>query len=509
MIALKDQNVLILGLGLSGLAMARWCARCGAQVSVADTRPAPPQLESLRREIPTATFFCSDLDASLVAGKGYTAVFKSPGLSPTAIAAVSRSLESTSYSLSGEVALFSQALLDLKTLQAYAPVVLAITGTNGKTTVTSLTGQLVERAQKTVAVAGNIGPTLLDTLAARLDSGSLPEVWVIELSSFQLEGVNALSGFEPSAATVLNITQDHLDWHGAMPAYIAAKAKVFGTQTRMLLNRNDPLVMALLPAESQKGRAKDRHAREYETFGSDLPKRPGDFGLEEVAGVVWLVRALPADGTRRKRSEAAEEIFLQRLLPTDALRIRGRHNSVNALAALSLALSAGCSLAPLLFALREYQGEPHRVESVAIINDIEFFDYSKGTNVGATVAALVGLGAERKLVVILGGEGKGQDFSLLASPVSRFARAVVLIGRDAQLIRTALAASGVVLLDAISMQEAATLAYENARAGDAVLMSPACASFDMFENYPHRAAVFREAVSEIAQHTRTEMAALS
>ena len=318
-----------------------------------------------------------------------------------------------------------------------------------------------------------------------------------------------MSGFEPSAATVLNITQDHLDWHGAMPAYIAAKAKVFGTQTRMLLNRNDPLVMALLPAESQKGRAKDRHAREYETFGSDLPKRPGDFGLEEVAGVVWLVRALPADGTRRKRSEAAEEIFLQRLLPTDALRIRGRHNSVNALAALSLALSAGCSLAPLLFALREYQGEPHRVESVAIINDIEFFDDSKGTNVGATVAALVGLGAERKLVVILGGEGKGQDFSPLASPVSRFARAVVLIGRDAQLIRTALAASGVVLLDAISMQEAATLAYENARAGDAVLMSPACASFDMFENYPHRAAVFREAVSEIAQHTRTGMAALS
>jgi UDP-N-acetylmuramoylalanine--D-glutamate ligase len=308
---------------------------------------------------------------------------------------------------------------------------------------------------------------------------------------------------------VLNITQDHLDWHGSLPAYIAAKTNVFGKQTKMLLNRNDPLVLAMLPAVSQQGRVKERVVRDYETFGSDMPTRPGDFGLEEVDGMVWLVRALQADGTHRKRTEVAEELFFQRLLPMDSLRIRGRHNAVNALAALSLASAAGCSLAPLLFGLREYRGEPHRVEAVAVVNGIEFFDDSKGTNVGATVAALTGLGADRKVVVILGGDGKGQDFSPLALPVSRFARAVVLIGRDAELIRAALASTGIALLGATTMHEATAFAYEHARAGDAVLMSPACASFDMFDNYPHRAAVFREAVSGIAQNASVEAGVLS
>ena len=506
MIALKDQNVLVLGLGVSGLAIARWCARCGATVSVADTRPVPPQLETLRREVPQATFKCSALDASLLGGKAFDAVFKSPGLSPTMVAAVVESFEKGSAKVSGELELFAQALADLKTVQAYAPVVLAITGTNGKTTVTSLTGQLIARAQKTVAVAGNIGPTLLDTLSARLDAGDLPEVWVLELSSFQLEGVY---GFEPNAATVLNITQDHLDWHGSMPAYIEAKARVFGKHTKMLLNRNDPLVLAMLPPISNHGRVKDRVVSSYETFGGDMPTRPGDFGLEEIGGMVWLVRALQAEETQRKRSEAAEDLFIQRLLPMDALHIRGRHNAVNALAALSLASSAGCILAPLLFGLREYKGEPHRVESVAVIDDIEFFDDSKGTNVGATVAALTGLGADRKVVVILGGDGKGQDFSPLLSPVSRFAKAVLLIGRDAQLIRAALVTSGVPIQDANTMREAVTLAYQNATAGDAVLMSPACASFDMFDNYPHRAAVFRDAVAALASNSSVEMAAPS
>lgn len=506
MIALKDKNLLILGLGVSGLAMARWCARHGAQVSVADTRPSPPKLDDLRREVPSANFICGNLDANLVEGKGFDAVFRSPGLSPAMVAGVVQSLEKASVQVSGELALFSQALADLKTLQAYAPSVIAITGTNGKTTVTSLTGQLIERAKKTVAVAGNIGPTLLDTLSARLDSGSLPEVWVIELSSFQLESVQ---GFQPTAATVLNITQDHLDWHGSMAAYTAAKANVFGKHTKILLNRDDPSVMAMLPKVPQQGRIKDRIVRDYETFGGDLPTRPGDFGLEEVGGIVWLVRALQADGTHRKRTEAKEELFLQRLLPTDALRIRGRHNAVNALAALSLASAAGCSLAPLLYGLREYRGEPHRVESVAIVNGVEFFDDSKGTNVGATAAALTGLGAERKIVVILGGDGKGQDFSPLAMPVSRFTRAVVLIGRDAALIRAALASTKVPLFDATTMHEATSIAHENAQAGDAVLMSPACASFDMFDNYPHRAAVFREAVSAIAQQASAETVALS
>jgi UDP-N-acetylmuramoylalanine--D-glutamate ligase len=237
----------------------------------------------------------------------------------------------------------------------------------------------------------------------------------------------------------------------------------------------------------------------------DMPQRPGDFGMEEVNGMVWLVRALEADETRKRRKDEEEEIHIQRLMPADALRIRGRHNASNALAALALCASAGCALAPILYGLREYRGEPHRVEPVGIINDVEFFDDSKGTNVGATVAALQGLGADRRIIVILGGEGKGQDFAPLAAPVERYVRAVVLIGRDAPLIRAALELTGIPLVDADSMASAVTLANAKAHAGDAVLMSPACASFDMFKNYEHRAQVFCDAVKELALSNGTEL----
>jgi UDP-N-acetylmuramoylalanine--D-glutamate ligase len=199
------------------------------------------------------------------------------------------------------------------------------------------------------------------------------------------------------------------------------------------------------------------------------------------------------------------EITLQRFMPADALRIRGRHNAINALAALALATAAGCQLGPMLYGLREYRGEPHRVEPVGIVNGVEYFDDSKGTNVGATVAALQGLGADRKLVVILGGDGKGQDFAPLAAPVARFARAAVLIGRDGPLIRQVLEPTGVALVDAASMEEAVRLATQRSHAGDAVLMSPACASFDMFRNYPHRAEVFRAAVQAVADESGAMM----
>lgn len=229
-----------------------------------------------------------------------------------------------------------------------------------------------------------------------------------------------------------------------------------------------------------------------------MPQRPGDFGIEQVNGMAWLVRALEADETLKKKRDQEEELYVQRLMPADALRIRGRHNAVNALAALALCGAAGCALGPVLYGLREYRGEPHRVEPIGMLREVEFFDDSKGTNVGATVAALNGLGAERKVIAILGGDGKGQDFSALAAPVSRHARAVVLIGRDAPRIRAALASCGVSLLDAASMADAVAQANRVAHAGDAVLMSPACASFDMFDNYEHRARVFREAVEQLA-----------
>jgi UDP-N-acetylmuramoylalanine--D-glutamate ligase len=296
---------------------------------------------------------------------------------------------------------------------------------------------------------------------------------------------------------VLNITQDHLDWHGTMQAYVQAKTAAFGKQGLMVLNREDALVMAMLPSPVRVKLQKPQQ-RNYVTFGGDMPQRPGDFGIETVNGMTWLVRALEADETKRRRSEAAEELYFQRLMPADALRIRGRHNAINALSALALATAAGCALGPMLYGLREYRGEPHRVQPVGTVNAVEFFDDSKGTNVGATVAALQGLGADRKVVVILGGEGKGQDFSPLAEPVRRFVRAVVLIGRDAPQIRAALADTQVPLLDASSMADAVGQANTQAHAGDAVLMSPACASFDMFDNYEHRARAFVQAVQALA-----------
>ena len=485
---LRGQRVLVLGLGASGLAMARWCARAGAQVTVADTRSAPPQLALLQAELPSVRFIAGPLSAELVAGQDVTSVYRSPGLAPQEIAPVVDAARAIGLPVGGELDLFAKALAALAQQHGYAPKVLAITGTNGKTTVTALTGQLLEHAGWSVAVAGNIGPSLLDTLAHHLDAENLPQAWVLELSSFQLEGVQ---DFAPSAAVVLNITQDHLDWHGSMAAYATAKARVFGAQGCMVLNRQDEAVMAMLPAPVKLKGGK-LQPRWHTTFGSNLPQQPGDFGLEEVNGMRWLVRA---------HDEAGPDgsLFLQRLLPADVLRIRGLHNACNALAALALAQAAGCALAPLLFGLREYRGEPHRVQSLGLVDGIEYFDDSKGTNVGATVAALHGLGPQQRIVLILGGLGKGQDFAPLAAPVAQYVRAVVLIGRDAPAIRQALAPTGVALHDAADLPSAVRLARAQAQPGDAVLLSPACASMDMFRDYAHRAQVFTEAVQALAE----------
>jgi UDP-N-acetylmuramoylalanine--D-glutamate ligase len=334
-------------------------------------------------------------------------------------------------------------------------------------------------------------------------------VWVLELSSFQLHDAQ---GFDPAAAVVLNLSQDHLDWHGTMAEYAAAKARIYGQQAWMVVNVDDPLVAAMEPpafsGKPAKGevRPEPRHVLR---FGLQAPQRAGDFGLVTENGMAWLVRALPGDetGVRRKRGAEAEpeELHLQRLMPADALRLRGRHNASNALAALALATAIGCPLAPMLHGLREYRGEPHRVELVGRIGEVESFDDSKGTNVGATVAALKGLGADRapaRVVVILGGDGKGQDFSPLAPAVAQHARAVALIGRDARVIEAALLAdpdAAVVPRDTHETLEAAVAwCFAQARPGDAVLLSPACASWDMFRNYGHRAEVFVQAVRDWA-----------
>lgn len=587
MLNLRDQTVLILGLGDSGLAMARWCSWCGAQVHVADTREAPPQADALARDVPDAVLHIG-FDPALLQGK--QRLLRSPGLSPLApdVAAMFTRAQADGIVVEGELDLFAQALADLAATRRYAPKVLAITGTNGKTTTTSLTAKLVERAGLRVGLAGNIGPTMLDTLrealvhepehvatsdisgtdevneAPGLDAAShptdvmdeltdealddtltdasdrpaptavdeptdlsplvlltpppvapvfevLPDVWVLELSSFQLEGVQ---GFEPSAAVVLNVSQDHLDWHGDMAAYAQAKARIYGKHTTWVVNRDDDVVMAMVPApvavKAGRGRKSEMLGPVVVRFGLDVPRLPGDFGLLQDGGMQWLVRASEADPTVKLKAGEAHEVSIQRLMPADALHIRGRHNAANALAALALTTSVGIALGPMLHALRDYRGEPHRVETVMTVGGIDAIDDSKGTNVGATVAALEGLGpdvAPGKLVIILGGDGKGQDFGPLREPVMRYARAVACIGRDAEAIAQSLCGAHGLHNnhgEAIALQRhdslpAATLwAFAQAQAGDAVLLSPACASLDMFRNYAHRAEVFVDTVRELA-----------
>lgn len=488
--------VLVLGLGESGLAIARWCARHGCRLRIADTREAPPNLAALQAEGIDAEFVGGAFTPALLDG-GVELVGLSPGLSPLepALAALVAAANEQGVAVWGELEFFAQALRALGT-SGYQPKVLAITGTNGKTTTTSLTGLLCQRSGKKVAVAGNISPAMLDRLASAIDETALPDVWVLELSSFQLETART---FAPDAAAILNITQDHLDWHGSFDAYAQAKGRIFGATTTRVLNRDDAAVMKFAPA------AGAADAPRTVTFGLNEPVQDGDYGLSRDNGIAWLVEAVDRDApdetattTRRRKRDAAHtpDIAQKRLMPADALRIRGLHNAANALAAFALARAIDLPAAPLLHALREYRGEAHRVEVIATIDDVDYVDDSKGTNVGATVAALDGLA--QKIVLIAGGDGKGQDFAPLVAPVARWCRAVMLIGRDAPAIRDTLAETGVPLADHTTLEGAVHAAADLAEPGDAVLLSPACASLDMFRNYAHRADVFRAAVDEIA-----------
>ncbi|MBR8510707.1 UDP-N-acetylmuramoyl-L-alanine--D-glutamate ligase [Burkholderia cenocepacia] len=487
--------VLVLGLGESGLAIARWCARHGCRLRIADTREAPPNLAALQAEGIDAEFVGGAFTPALLDG-GVEIVGLSPGLSPLepALAALVAAANERGVAVWGELEFFAQALRALGT-SGYQPKVLAITGTNGKTTTTSLTGLLCQRSGKKVAVAGNISPAMLDRLASAIDETALPDVWVLELSSFQLETART---FAPDAAAILNITQDHLDWHGSFDAYAQAKGRIFGATTTRVLNRDDAAVMKFAPA------AGAADAPRTVTFGLNEPTQDGDYGLSRDNGIAWLVEAVDRDApdeattTRRRKRDAAHtpDIAQKRLMPADALRIRGLHNAANALAAFALARAIDLRAAPLLHALREYRGEAHRVEVIATIDDVDYVDDSKGTNVGATVAALDGLA--QKIVLIAGGDGKGQDFAPLVAPVARWCRAVMLIGRDAPVIRDTLAETGVPLADHATLEAAVHAAAELAEPGDAVLLSPACASLDMFRNYAHRAEVFRAAVDAIA-----------
>lgn len=439
-IALKDRQVLVLGLGETGLSALRWLRKQGARLCAADSRDTPPNLDALKAEMPEVTIFTGAFRPETF--KGQEIIVISPGVD--AREANIQAAIQVGVPVLGDVELFAQ----YRDPQAK---VIAITGANGKTTVTTLVGEMCKAAGLNTIVAGNIGLPVLDALEM-----PTPDVYVLELSSFQLEVTNSLVA---DAATMLNLTEDHLDRHEDMTAYAAAKAHIFYHAKHQVLNRDDAwsLVMA-------------RPRVPCSTFGQSNE----DYGLLQEGNDIWLA----ANG--------------QKLMNVADLKIKGAHNAMNALAALALCRALGLEFAPLLAALYSFKGLPHRVEWVASVDDVDYYDDSKGTNVGATCAALAGL--PQKVVLLAGGDGKGQDFGPLADPVKENARAVVLYGRDAGLIETALRDTDVPLYRAADMAEAVTIARRVAQQGDAVLLSPACASFDMFRNYEHRAQVFVEAV---------------
>ncbi len=480
---LADRQVLVLGLGESGLAMARWLTYAGARVRVADTRDGNTQVElaraSLAETAPQAEFISGPLSDSLL--DDVELIAWSPGLSieQGPFESFFQLAQSRGISTVGEIELFAQALARMAE-QSYLPRVVAITGTNGKTTTTALAAHLCSIANIKVRAAGNISPAALDCLREAIESNDLPDVWILELSSFQLALTDSL---QPDAAAILNVSQDHLDWHRSMQSYVAAKQRIYNGSSVAVFNRDDPA--------TKPGRGEN-----CLSFGLTAPAAVGDFGIVHEAGIDWLAQAVLDEEAPRRRGKVAAPFRIKRLVPVDALRIRGTHNYANALAALALLCAIDVPLARSLHGLRSFTGEPHRCQWISTIAEVEYYDDSKGTNVGATAAALAGIG--KRCVLIAGGDGKGQDFSPLADPVRHNARAVVLIGRDAQLIHAALAHCGVPILLAESMEAAVRIASERARPGDCVLMSPACASFDMFRNYGHRAEVFVAAVRELA-----------
>lgn len=448
-------HVLVLGLGETGLSMARWLVRLGAQVRVADSRDNPPNAERLRTELPEVALEAGPFREKTFRGIELMAI--SPGVplaDPLVAKAVAKGMP-----VVGDIELFARALTRSRRAK-----VIGVSGSNGKSTVTTMAGEMCKAAGLGTVVAGNIGLPVLDALIQveeQRDQGKEdPQVYVLELSSFQLETTEHL---DADAATVLNLSEDHLDRYPDMPAYASAKARIFKGRGAQVLNRDDRWSCSMAI-----------EGRKVLRFGLDTPATDSDWGIDASGGVAWLAQGA------------------QRLMPVADLPVAGWHNAANALAALCLCRAIDLPYPPLLQALREFHGLPHRVQEVARVGGVTFYDDSKGTNVGATVAALEGM--PQKVVLIAGGDGKGQNFAPLKEPVGRRARAVVLIGRDAEKIAAAIEGCGLPVERAATMEEAVEKSLALAEPGDAVLLSPACASFDMFRNYEHRAQVYVDAV---------------
>nr|WP_276583358.1 UDP-N-acetylmuramoyl-L-alanine--D-glutamate ligase [Pseudomonas sp. RIT-PI-S] len=443
----SDQFRIVVGLGKSGMSLVRFLAKQGVAFAVADTRENPPELATLKRDFPQVEVRCGALDTEFLCRA--SELYVSPGLAvstPALAEAAARGVK-----LSGDIDLFAR--------HAKAPIV-AITGSNAKSTVTTLVGGMAQAAGKRVAVGGNLGTPALDLLADDV------ELYAMELSSFQLETTHQLKA---EVATVLNLSEDHMDRYSGMPAYHLAKHRIFRGARQVVVNRQDALTRPLLRDDMRVG-----------SFGLDAPDLHA-FGIRQQGAAKYLA--------------FGQDL----LLPVNELKIRGAHNQANALAALALGHAVGLPLAPMLQALRDFTGLAHRCQWLRERNGVAWYDDSKATNVGAALAAIQGLGSdiEGKLVLVAGGDGKGADFADLRAPVSRYCRAVVLIGRDAGRVAQALDET-VAKVQVASLDEAVERCAELAQAGDAVLLSPACASLDMFRNYEERGRLFAQAVEALA-----------
>ncbi len=439
------QRALVVGLGATGLSVARWLASRGVAVAITDTRERPPRLDALREALPDTALFLGGF--SQAALERADIVVLSPGV-PRSDPFVVKA-ERSGLPVVGDIELFAR--------HADAPVV-AVTGSNGKSTVATMVGAMAELAGLAVRTGGNLGTPALDLLGA-----VPPDLYVLELSSFQLESVETL---DATAAAVLNVSADHLDRYADVDAYAAAKARIWRGRGTVIANRDDPDSASRIPSD-----------RPVTWFGVGVPRGGTEYGLIDHGGEPWLARGDDA------------------LLPARALRVAGRHNAVNALAALALGSATGMDDATMLEALGRFRGLPHRTEFVADHAGVAWYDDSKATNVGATVAAVDGMPGP--LVMILGGDGKGQDFAPLVDAFKSKVRVAMVYGRDADRIVNTLA--GHCPAETVADLGAAVRAAAGiARPGDTVLLSPACSSLDMFENYEARGRAFADAVRGLA-----------
>lgn len=437
----------VVGLGKTGFSLARFLRGQELVFYAVDTRSAPPQLDEFKREFPGVYIEAGVIDDTLLAGA--REILMSPGVSLEEPCL--RAARAAGVPVAGDIEIFFR--------QAKAPIV-AITGSNAKSTVTTLVGEMARADGVRVAVGGNLGTPALELL----DASS--ELYVLELSSFQLETV---SSFAAKVAAILNISEDHMDRYHSLADYIAAKQRIYASCAVAVFNRQDTHT---IPAPG--------FANTQTSFGLDQPAA-GEYGLVFRNGTQYLARG--------------QEL----LIDTRDIKLFGMHNMANCLAALAIGEAAGFSREAMLTALKSFTGLPHRCQWVAEINGVRYINDSKGTNVGATLAAIDGLveSGRRNLVLIAGGEGKGADFSPLAPACQRAVKTCVLIGRDGKLIEQALA-NATTTVYAADMPQAVKTAAGIARHGDTVLLSPACASFDMFRNYEHRGECFVAAVKELA-----------